>query len=139
MSTTKEKYRISEALQDYVSTRADTEPSVIRGGEQADDQREAWQQVIDRKLIDWGCHPEQMEDEGIDPPSRETISRAIRLVEAYRDQGCPAPDSVVLDPNGGIVFERREQDISEVLHLWEDGATEYLLFRGTQLVQRRIL
>ncbi len=49
------------------------------------------------------------------------------------------PDSIVPDPNGGIVFERREGKVSEVLHVWDDGSAEYMRFRGTQLVERQPL
>ncbi len=159
MVTTKKKPLISEALPNVVSTRVDTKTSVILGrgegsiaqvrpprpdeapvGEERESTwREAWDQVIDHKLIAWGSDPSQLEDEGIDPPTREIIYQAIRLAQEYRDAKCPAPDSIVPDPNGGIVFERREKDVSEVLHIWEDGTTEYLFFRGTRLVERRIL
>ncbi|HTU18969.1 MAG TPA: hypothetical protein VMG10_12990 [Gemmataceae bacterium] len=160
MAVTKEKRAIgSEELQDVVFTRVNTEASVLReeGGasqdppgcadeatgiretERASAWREAWEEVIDHMLIAWGCDPEQLEDEGIDPPTRKTILRAIRLAQAFRDEGRPAPDSVVPDPNKGIVFERRDGDVSEVLYLWEDGTTEYQLFLGTRLVERRTL
>lgn len=160
MATTKEKRHIgSEALQDVVLTRADREASVLRDEERivqdaprcADEaalkrgerressQRGAWQRVIDHKLIEWGGNPEKLEDEGVNPPTRETISRAIRLAEAYRDESYAPPDSVVPDPDGGIVFERRDRDVSEVLHVWEDGTVEYQLFQGVRLVVRRTL
>ena len=99
--------------------------------------RESWQEVIDRKLIEWGRSPSALEDTGVDPPTKETVQRAIRLAEAFRDEGFPSPESVVLDPNGGIVFERRDGDIAEVCHLWDDGTTEYQRFVGTRLLERR--
>ena len=101
--------------------------------------RESWQNVIDRKLIEWGRASSPLEDMGVDPPTKETIQRAIRLAETFRDEGFPAPESVVPDPNGGIVFERREGDVAEVCHLWDDGTTEYQRFEGTRLVERRAL
>jgi hypothetical protein len=101
--------------------------------------RESWQDAIDRKLIEWGRTPSPLEDIGVDPPTKETIQRAIRLAEVFRDEGLPGPESVVPDPNGGIVFERREGDVAEVCHLWDDGTTEYQRFEGTRLVERRTL
>lgn len=112
---------------------------MIRGEEGLSAWRVAWERVIDDTLIAWGCDPSHLEDEGIDPPSRETIYRAILLAQAYRDEGRPSPDSVVPDANGGVVFERREGSISEVLHVWEDGTIEYQLFQGSRLMERRIL
>ena len=58
--------------------------------------RESWQNVIDRKLIEWGRASSPLEDMGVDPPTKETIQRAIRLAETFRDEGFPAPESVVL-------------------------------------------
>ncbi len=49
------------------------------------------------------------------------------------------PTSVVPDVNGGIVFERRENGITEVFHVWEDNTLEYQCFEGTHLVERRSL
>lgn len=101
--------------------------------------RESWQEAIDRKLIEWGLASTPLEDTGVDRPTKETIQRAIRLAETFRDEGFPAPESVVPDPNGGIVFERREGDVAEVCHVWDDGTTEYQRFEGTRLVERRTL
>ena len=101
--------------------------------------REGWQEIIDRKLIDWGSDPSPLEDEGVEPPTRETLRRAIRLAETLRDEGLPHPNGVVPDPNGGIVFERRERHTSEEFYLGEDGSVEYRRFEGTRLVERRAL
>lgn len=159
MLTTKKESFLSGALENVVCTRVDAETSisrregviaqdqptyadpasVIRGEERLLASREAWQRVIDHKLIEWGSAPSQLEDEGIDPPTKNTIQRAIRLAQAYQEEGRPAPDRVVPDPNGGIVFERQEQDVSEVLYIWEDGTTEYQRFQDARLVERRTL
>ena len=100
-----------------------------------DKSKQAWHQLIDYRLIEWGCSSDPWDDEGV-PPSPETITRAIELAQRFQAKGLPAPDSVVLDANGGIVFERREQGISEVLHIWSDGSAEYQQFNGTRLVER---
>jgi hypothetical protein len=110
-----------------------------RDDERQRDARERWQDAIDHKLIEWSRAPSPLEDVGVDPPTKETIQRAIRLAETFRDEGFPAPESVVPDPNGGIVFERREGEVAEVCHLWDDGTTEYQRFEGARLVERRAL
>ena len=101
--------------------------------------RRAWQEVIDYKLIEWGRNTELFDDEGVEPPTRDTLQLAIALAEGLRDGGLAAPDSVVLDVNGGIVFERRENDVSEVFYVWDDGEIEYQRFHGTRLIERRPL
>jgi hypothetical protein len=117
-------------------TGVDTDSPVSGGFLQKLRSRAAWQRLIDQKLMDWLRDPSQLEDEGVVPPSGTTIRLSMDLAEAYRDEGRPAPDSVVCDPNGGIVFERRQGDMSEVLHVWDDGCVEYICFEGARVVER---
>ncbi|MEZ6086446.1 MAG: hypothetical protein R3C05_00105 [Pirellulaceae bacterium] len=81
--------------------------------------------------------PARLEDEGFDSPTASILRLSLDLAEKYRDAGLSAPNSVVPDPNGGIVFERQEGSTSEVLHVWDDGSVEYMRFLGTQLVERQ--
>ena len=101
--------------------------------------REAWQRLIDAKLLQWLRDPSQLEDDGTDAPTPTIVRLSLDLAERFREEGLPAPDSIVPDPNGGIVFERREGDVSEVLHVWDDGLAEYMRFHGTQLAERQPL
>lgn len=117
-------------------TYVGAELPTVRDKDQVEAFRHFWQQLIDYRLIEWGRDSARFDDEGVDPPSRETITRAINLVKKFQAQGLPAPDSVVPDANGGIVFERREQGITEVLHVWSDGSAEYQQFQGTRMVER---
>jgi len=100
--------------------------------------RQAWQRLIDQ-LTQWRRDPSQLADEGVDAPSAEIIDKAILVAERSQQRGLPAPSSVVSDANGGIVLERREGSVAEVLHLWDDGTVEYQRFQGTALVERRPL
>lgn len=124
------------AVPGSVATYTDAELPTVRDKDQVETFRHAWQQLIDYRLIEWGSNPAQFADEGVEPPSRETITRAIKVAEQCQLKGFPAPDRVVPDANGGIVFERREQDVTEVLHIWSDGGAEYQHFHGTRLVER---
>jgi hypothetical protein len=108
-------------------------PITLRRGEVA---RRAWQHLIDQTLSKWLHDPSILDDEGIQPPTGTIIRLSMDLAELYRDQGLPAPDIVVVDPNGGIVFERREGSVTELLHVWEDGAVEYMRLDGTRLSER---
>lgn len=89
-----------------VETNADKESLITRGAD--NEARDQWQRLIDHELTEWELDPARFDDDGIEPPSRQIIRLAIALAEGFRDEGLPAPDSVVPDPNGGIVFERRE-------------------------------
>jgi len=96
-----------------------------------------WQRVIDDTLIEWGSKPEEYADDGVDPPNAEVVSLAIEYANRFRLSGLAAPDSVVMDANGGIVFERRTKSGSEVFHFWDDGSVEYQLFDHCKLIERR--
>jgi hypothetical protein len=92
--------------------------------------------LIDETLLAWLGDPSSLEDDGIDPPTGTIIRLSIDLAEHYRDRGFAAPNSIVADVNGGIVFERREGAVTEVIHIWEDGEIGYMLFDGTCLIER---
>ena len=130
---------ISRALANAVSTNVDTESPITRDYGRADEAREKWQRLIDYTLLEWLIDPSQVDDEGIEPPTYDTICQAINLAQAFRNADMMPPDSVVPDPNGGIVFERREQDVCEVLHVWDDGTVEYRVFQGARLAARQTL
>ena len=97
-----------------------------------------WQSLIDT-LLEWDSTPSELDDEGVEPPTKETIRRAILLLQSLRDHGEAALDSVAPDPNGGIVLERRKNNVSEVFHVWDNATTEYCRFQGARLVERRAL
>jgi hypothetical protein len=98
--------------------------------------REAWDAVIDERLIAWGSDPAKFADEGVEPPTREAIMRASQWARECRADGTLPPTSVVLDPNGGIVFEFNHSNRTDIVHCWEDGTLEYQQFVGTRLVER---
>jgi hypothetical protein len=139
MSTTKSSPFISPSLIDSVWTNVDVTTPTSRGDSPETANREGWQRLIDYQLIEWGWNTDQFEDEGIEPPTRDTVQLAIDVAEKLRDAGLSSPNSVVPDVNGGIVFERREKDVIEVFHVWDDGTIEYQCFHGTRLIERRPL
>jgi hypothetical protein len=64
------------------------------------------------------------------------LRRAIDFANKLSSEGAPPAQRVVPDPNGGIVFERWEGDVSDRYHLWEDGTIEHVVFEGIRLVHR---
>jgi len=135
MATAKANPLVSRPLRNAVATDVDTQSPVTGASETATQKK--WQQMIDYRLLEWGRDPNQLADDGVEPPTGETILRAIRLAEELRNAGLAAPDSILPDPNGGILFECRNGDLVEVYHVWDDGTTEYHCFHGTQLIIRR--
>jgi hypothetical protein len=67
---------------------------------------DAWQDLIDQYLVEWASDPSQLEDDDIFAPTKETIEFAISLALSCKTMGMPCPTRVVLDGDGGIVFER---------------------------------
>ena len=100
------------------------------------DSREAWRALIDEKLIDWGQNPGQFDEDGIEPPSRQTVWRAIDVAQHFIRARRPAPDRVVPDAHGGIVFERQEQKVFETIRIQADDQIEYSLFVDSRLMDR---
>jgi hypothetical protein len=119
-----------------VKTRVDTESPAALHAQREERYREAWQNVIDNKLIEWGSDPSQLDEEGTKTPSLETIQLAIQLAKALSRQGCAAPTRIVPDVRGAIVFEIQGKDIFESVHVQPDGNLEHRLFENHRLVHR---
>jgi hypothetical protein len=136
MLATKSSSSMADSFADVVGTRAEAD-SPITPLVESDSQK--WDRVVDERLIEWGRRPDLLSDDGIEPPSGAVIQKAFLLARQLKERGLPAPDTVSPDPNGGIVFERRAEDVAETFHVWEDGAVEYFRFQGTRLVERHSL
>jgi hypothetical protein len=108
------------------------------GGDPPSLHQTAWQQIND-KLVEWRRNPAGLADDGLEPPSIQTVQRALEFAQTVGRAGYPPPTSVVPDPNGGIVFERKNDGQTEVYHFWDDGTADYCRFEGTRLVERRAL
>lgn len=130
---------ISPPLHEPVRTRADTASPATINTQRGNHFREEWQKLIDHRLLVWLRDPSDLEDEGVEQPSPTILRLAIDWAEKCRDDGLPPPDSIVPDANGGIVFERRQNEEAEVFYLWEDGTLEYHRFHDTHLVERTSL
>jgi hypothetical protein len=135
MATAELHTSILPRLDSAVSTGVDaTSPATIDAPRVM--QSAKWKGWIDDVLLQWLDNPGQLADDDVDPPSGTILRLALDHAEKLRDQGLPAPDSIIPDANGGIAFERRCNDISEVFHFWDDGTIEYHRFRGSHLVER---
>ena len=136
MPVTKLSPFISAPLLDAVSTSVTTEAPITRDYGRTDKASEQWQALIDYQLVEWGRDPGQLEDEGIQPPSIETIELAIWLASRLRRADLPPPTRIVPNAHGGIVFERHERNVFESIRLSADGSAEYCAFENSRLVKR---
>lgn len=97
---------------------------------------DAWQEVIDEKLIEWGRDPGQLAEDDLIPPTRESVQRATRIALAFRDDGDPPPLRVVPDGDGGIVLERWRDSLTESIEIDAQGVAEYVVCRHGRVTQR---
>lgn len=134
MPTARNHLPVASALPEAAPSGADTSltiPTKAKGS------AENWERSVHQVLMDWTSRPELVADEGIDPPTTQVLQKAVQLARQLQTLDAPAPDSLTPDPNGGIVFAWRENDVLEEYHIWDDGAVEYRKFLGSRLVERR--
>lgn len=139
MLTTELSPFISPMVRDAVSTGAVAEARITGDFGQQKEAFQRWQTLIDDQLIEWGRDPSQLADEETQPPSRDTILRAILVARGLSRADCPAPTRIVADAHGGIVFERYEGKLFESIRLSADGSAEYCTFVNARLVDREFL
>ena len=119
---------ITGSIQQVVPTRA--------AAHETESRQQQWQRIIDNKFIEWAVHPEQFDDDDGAPPSRETIHLAATLAKQLINEDVEAPTRVVVDANGGIVFEIHEGDIYEAITVAPDLSIEYRAFVSGRLIKR---
>lgn len=83
----------------------------------------------------WWKRPEAVEDDGVEPPDRDTIRLAFNVAEQMRRSGAPAPDRVAPSGDGGIVFERRDGSLFQTIEVSADRRLEFSVFRDGLLVK----
>lgn len=97
---------------------------------------EGWTNIINEPLIDWGKDPSQLEDEGIEAPSRALITFVSEYAMCLRRFGWPPPLRVVPSGDGGIVFELKSGPYFQSIEFDEDGTIELITFKDSKLVSR---
>lgn len=124
---------------DRVPTAAATDETLATYDDAARERREAWRRVIDHKLIEWGRDPSQLEDDDLIPPTRTAIRAACEAASQLRADGRAAPNRVVPDGDGGIVFERWCGPLSESIEFLRDGEMELVVCLNHTVVSRVVL
>ncbi|MBI3834564.1 MAG: hypothetical protein HY287_09585 [Planctomycetes bacterium] len=100
---------------------------------------EQWQEVIDRKLVDWGRNPQQLEYEELIPPTRFAIQSAAAIAMLCRDHALAPPMRVVPDGDGGIILERWKGSLSTSIEVARDGTVEVVVVEDCRVVSRQVL
>lgn len=126
---------ISGPVSNNIETRAADEQ--ILSSSELPKNREGWDKLIDHRLIEWGSNPSQLEDDGIEVPSRESIKIACQLAYVMRNNESPFPTRIVPNGEGGIVFERMKGQTFITIEIDENGSLEITEFIDSRLVCRQ--
>ena len=107
-----------------------------------EEHRRRWQEIIDKKLVEWGRDPEALADDDLVPPSHAAVDSAVQKAQVWRDAResdddfVPSPQWVVPNGDGGIVFEWREESTAAVVEVFDDGSSDCAIFEDNKLVSR---
>lgn len=97
---------------------------------------DAWQEVIDHKLIEWGRDPDQLAEDELIPPTRESVQQATLIALWFRKQRFPPPLRVVPDGDGGIVLERWSESRTVSIEIDSQGLAEFVECCQGRVTQR---
>ena len=98
----------------------------------------AWQAVLEQ-LADWRRAPQQLADEGVEPPTAALFEAAGTVGEMLSNGGVEPPDTLVTNGDGGIVFRWRPDQRVWTIELDSDGSIESSLMLHGKLVWRHSL
>jgi hypothetical protein len=133
---------LQEALASFkkpTSGEANGIPAAVPKSNSTPEDRNAWQRLIDEKLIEWGRHPEQFEDDGYAAPTADNLVRATELVAYCRDKGVLPPLRMASDGEGGIIFDWKNNSLPyhAIAQIHADGSMEMLVFHDCKLIERK--
>lgn len=117
------------------STTAASDTSLAESLHRRNETCAAWNRLIDFKLIEWARDPSQLEDDDLTAPAETVLRRAIDFACELRDDGRPAPESVVPTGVGGIAFSRRSGAVFEQFEVHADCSITFDRFEDCRLVE----
>jgi len=123
--------KIERLLQPILAADGLSRPS--GAGEKA-----AWQAVL-KQLADWRRDPQQLADEGVEPPTAGLLEAAGTVAEMLCSSSVEPPDTLVTNGDGGIVFRWRPGQRVWTIELDSDGSIESSLMVHGKLVWRHSL
>jgi hypothetical protein len=105
----------------------------------SDKHREAWRAVIDERLKAWQQSPEELDEDGLEPPSAEIFPLVEEVALVLKEQGVDPPLRIVPNGEGGVMFEWRHPPFFWSLDVEKDGSMALSVFRNSRLVSRHQL
>jgi hypothetical protein len=110
-----------------VKTNTANESSLALTDSIRSSRRDAWEEVVDRRLVEWGRDPSLLEEDDLIPPTREAVQSAVKIVRILQQRYLPPPRRVVPDGDGGIVMERWSDHASESIEVDRRGRAELVI------------
>ena len=96
---------------------------------------DAWNQIIDR-LIEWGRNPANLADDDAEPPTASAIATAARVASMFRDTQALAPTLVAPNGEGGLSFELRHSNGTDLLVIHADSTVEMICLQNHRVTDR---
>lgn len=127
---------LSEDPMRTVSTGAAPDGSLAHEADKRAARKDAWQKVIDSKLIEWGRNPDGIAEYDLIPPTHAAIRYAIKLVNALSQDDLPPPTRVVPDGGGGIVLEHDIATSSVAFEIDDSGECEFVVTEDGRVNKR---
>jgi len=87
------------------------------------------------KLAEWNMSPSRIDEDGLEFPSVEAISKARELCN-LQELPISAPSRIVADGEGGLSLKWIHGDQLEAIQIAGDGSAEFVKFVGPRLVIR---
>ncbi|TWT44732.1 hypothetical protein RAS1_11480 [Phycisphaerae bacterium RAS1] len=135
MSTSADFF-LNQASGTVMRSGAASEDSLSEPANRAAEWRAAWNELIDKKLIEWGRQTEALADEDLIPPTATAILASSTLVQRLRDRQSAPPCRCVPDRDGGVVIEWWSQQTSIALEISSSGAVELVFMENGKVKGR---
>lgn len=104
-------------------------------GEFEDGSAEEWDR-LESQVAQWEQYPDELADEGLEPPNQETIPLIREVCGVLRTMNIEPPLRLVPNCESGAVFEWRAEPFLWSLEVERYGTLELSVFRAGRLVTR---
>jgi len=93
---------------------------------------ERWNAIVDQLSV-WGQDPSVVDEDGLVFPSAQSCAAAGKLVICIKEQGWSLPTGVIIDGDGGVVFENKQGLSYQRFEIDELGRIVLFSFHDCQL------
>ena len=104
-------------------------------GGAADRSPDEWDR-FESQLVQWEQNPDELEDDGLEPPNQETIPLIREVGRALRALAVEPPLRLIPNCEAGAVFEWRTAPFLWSVEVERDGTLELSVFRAGRLITR---